>query len=190
MRKSREFQQCIDEAELREVTLYGSVFTWWNGRNGEQAIWKRLDRCFVNEQWETELQTHVQHLSKGTSDHSPLLIKLEPQRRLGRKPFTFLNVWCDHEKFMGVVKRSWEEGVDGNAMYTFMTKLKRLRAVLKRWNWEVFGDIFAKIKKLEGMVREVECEMQDCPSEENVIKYRKAQAELQKQIVIEEKYWQ
>ncbi|XP_031121225.1 ATP-dependent RNA helicase DEAH13-like [Ipomoea triloba] len=91
-------------------------------------------------------------------------------------------------KFMEVVRRSWEEGVDGNAMYTFMTKLKRLRTVLKNWNWEVFGDIFATLKKLEGRVREVEGEMQNNPSEENMIAYRRAQAELQKQLVIEEKY--
>ncbi|XP_031114556.1 uncharacterized protein LOC116018726 isoform X2 [Ipomoea triloba] len=190
MRKSKEFQQCINETELRDVAFYGNTFTWWNGRNGEQAIWKRLDRCLVNECWENEFSTYVQHLSKSTSDHSPLLIKLEPHKQFGRKPFTFLNVWCDHEQFQEVVRRTWEEKVQGNAMYTFMIKLKRLRAVLKKWNWEVFGDIFAKIKKLEGRVMEVEGEMQDCYTEENVIKYRRAQAKLQKQIVVEEKFWQ
>lgn len=28
--KSREFQQCADVTELREISYYGNTYTWWN----------------------------------------------------------------------------------------------------------------------------------------------------------------
>ncbi|XP_019157169.1 PREDICTED: uncharacterized protein LOC109153759 [Ipomoea nil] len=190
LNKSREFQVCLDHAELREVNFYGNNFTWWNGRSGDQAIWVRLDRCVVNDKWETAAQTHVHHLSKSTSDHSPLLVAIEPHIRIGRKQFSFLNVWCEHEQFLGIVKKVWSEEVVGNSMYRFATKLKKTKRVLKNWNWEVFGNIFEKVKLLEERVRVCEEVLQGCVSEGNMLEYKKAQAELQKQVRIEEGFWQ
>lgn len=79
MAKSREFQHCVGTCGLREVSYYGNTFTWWNGRRGSQAVWKRLDRAFMNEGWENAIKSHIQHLSKATSDHSPLVMEIEPQ---------------------------------------------------------------------------------------------------------------
>jgi len=79
----------------------------------------------VNDKWEELFKTHSQHLSKTASDHSPLIVDIEPQLKMGRKPFKFLNIWCEHEQFMGVVKEAWEVRVEGNAMYRFKTVTPR-----------------------------------------------------------------
>ncbi|XP_019151079.1 PREDICTED: uncharacterized protein LOC109147875 [Ipomoea nil] len=190
MWKSRDFRQCIDTINMREVVFYGNPYTWWNGRRGSQAVWKRLDRGFANEKWEESFKTHVHHYAKASSDHAPLILDLEPVIRIGGKPFTFINSWGEHEQFLGVVREARREGVSGNEMYTFVTKLKRVKEVLKKWNWEVFGNIFEKVRELEGMVREVEEKLQEEPTDERVMEFKLLQARLQKQIRIEDKFWQ
>ncbi|XP_019198183.1 PREDICTED: uncharacterized protein LOC109192011 [Ipomoea nil] len=180
----------MPEGSLCEVAFYGNMFTWWNGRNGEQGVWKRLDICLVKNSWEAGFKTHVQYLSKSTFDHSPLLISIDCQVVVGKKPFTFLNVWADHEQFLGIVKKAWEGEVVGNAMYTFMTKLKRVKAELKKWNWEVFRNIFERVKEFERKVRELEGEVQNNPTEGNLMSYKKMQVEYQKYLVREERFWQ
>ncbi|XP_031095329.1 uncharacterized protein LOC115999629 [Ipomoea triloba] len=142
--KSRDFQECVDRADLREVTSYGGPFSWWNGRQGEQAVWKKLDRCMVNAEWDENLKTHNQYLSKASSDHSPMVLTVEPQIKFGKKPFRYLNVWSEHEQFIGVVRRGGE----------------------------------------------VEAEVQNEPSEQNLIRYKKVQAEYQRALAVEEKFWQ
>lgn len=107
MTKSAPFQHCIDRADLRETTYYGNTYTWWNGRQERQAVWKKLDRCLVNGKWEEEVQTYVQHLSKATSDHSPLVVNIEPPIKLGRKQFSFLNAWLEHEQCLAVVEEAF-----------------------------------------------------------------------------------
>lgn len=148
MAKSREFQQCVDDVGLREVVYYGGTYTWWNGRHGEQSVWKRLDRCLVNEEWETKMKTYTQYLSKAASDHAPMVINVDPPIKIGKKPFMFLNIWTEHEQFLNVVRGVWEEEVQGNAMFRFKTKLKKAKAVLKDWNWAVFGNVFERVKNV------------------------------------------
>ncbi|XP_019151080.1 PREDICTED: uncharacterized protein LOC109147876 [Ipomoea nil] len=188
--KNREFQHSVDNASLREVSYYGNPFTWWNGIEGSQAIWKRLDRALVSEKWEGSLKTYVQHLSKVTSDHAPLVMDLETQVFSSRRPFTFINAWTEHEQFLTIVQQTWEGRVEGNAMYRFVSKLKRVKSALIEWNWTVFGNIFDKVKELEEKVRVVEDALQNNPTQENLMEYKLAQAKLQKQVVIEEKFWQ
>ncbi|XP_019166699.1 PREDICTED: uncharacterized protein LOC109162453 [Ipomoea nil] len=188
--KSKEFQECIDRAMLSEVAYYGGTYTWWNGREGDQAVWKQLDRCLVNNKWEDGRKTYTQYLSKAYSDHSPMVVNMEAQIKMGRKPFIFLNVWSDHEQFMAVVKGVWSQEIQGNAMFRLKTKLKNLRMELKKWNWETFGNIFEKVKEQEEKMETVEKGLQNDPSENNLILYKKTQAEMKKALTVEEKYWQ
>lgn len=149
MNKSRDFQECVDGVELREVVFYGNPFTWWNGRQEDQAIWKRLDRGFVSDGWDGMLKTYMQHLGKASSDHSPLIMCIELQIKMGKRPFGFINALGEHEQFLKVVKRAWEVRIEGNTMYKFVSKLKSVKQALKKWSWEGFGDIFAKVEELE-----------------------------------------
>ncbi|XP_019196178.1 PREDICTED: uncharacterized protein LOC109190182 [Ipomoea nil] len=93
---------------------------------------------------------------------------LQSQVKLGKRPFIFLNAWGDHEQLKGVVQRVWEERVEGNEMYSFITKHKKVKRVLKNWNWEVFGNIFEKLSELEEKVSNSESAMQTDPSEEKL----------------------
>nr|GME05807.1 uncharacterized protein LOC109164037 [Ipomoea batatas] len=178
--------------DLIDSSAYGSSFTWWNGRRKESAIWMRLDRFLYTSAWELIFKTSVQHLSRTSSDHCPLLVTSQALSvQHISKHFIFLNVWTKHEDFLRVVKESWDVPIDG-ALCTFLaTKLSRLKKVLTPWNKETFGNIFSKLQELED---ERYCSWRGYCNKTPMMKelsltIKKSVALLQKQISIEEEYW-
>ncbi|XP_009759123.1 uncharacterized protein [Nicotiana sylvestris] len=43
-----DFRHYINTCNLTDLGFKGSIFTWWNERSEEDCIFKRLDRCFGN----------------------------------------------------------------------------------------------------------------------------------------------
>nr|GME19992.1 uncharacterized protein LOC109164037 [Ipomoea batatas] len=126
-RKTTDFRECVSTCDLIDSSAYGSSFTWWNGRRKESAIWMRLDRFLYTSAWELIFKTSVQHLSRTSSDHCPLLVTSQALSvQHISKHFIFLNVWTKHEDFLRVVKESWDVPIDGAPMYILATKLSRL----------------------------------------------------------------
>ncbi|XP_060190703.1 uncharacterized protein LOC132619963 [Lycium barbarum] len=69
-----DFAFSVNSCELEEIRFKGSPFTWWNGRAGDDCIFQRLDRMFINaplQDWFNSLE--VEHLARTGSDHAPLL---------------------------------------------------------------------------------------------------------------------
>ena len=85
----------------------------------------------------------VTHLSRTFSDHCPVLIELLGSRtNATNKPFRFHTMWLLHPRFPKVVEEAWS----GNrsfplAIFDFTTKVKK-------WNSEIFGNIFARKRKV------------------------------------------
>lgn len=71
---------------------------------------------------------------------SPYLLSARP------KQFRFQRMWNTHTDFKKVVKNSWEQECQGTGLSALpIIKLKRLKKVLKYWNWTTFGNIFEKL---------------------------------------------
>ena len=59
-------------------------------------------------------------------------------------------MWLEVEGSRDLIKRRWEEArVEGYASFVVAKKLKVIKAEIKKWNREVFGDI--KIRKYNLM---------------------------------------
>nr|XP_009626052.1 uncharacterized protein LOC104116818 [Nicotiana tomentosiformis] len=43
-----DFAHCNNICNLFDLGYKGSLYTWWNGRSGDDFIFKRLDRCLGN----------------------------------------------------------------------------------------------------------------------------------------------
>nr|XP_016491096.1 PREDICTED: uncharacterized protein LOC107810782 [Nicotiana tabacum] len=100
-----DFRYYINTSNLFYLGFKGSIYTWWNGRAEENCIFKRLDRCLANLEFQNLWPgIEVEHLTKIRSDHSPLLIKLSPEVAPIKKSFRFLNFWLKHESFHEVVR--------------------------------------------------------------------------------------
>ncbi|XP_075076577.1 uncharacterized protein LOC107792041 [Nicotiana tabacum] len=73
-----DFRHCINTCNLFDLGFKGSIFTWWNGRAEEDCIFKILDRCLANVEFQQKFPgIEVQHLSKTGSDHSPMFLKCD-----------------------------------------------------------------------------------------------------------------
>ncbi|KAF9619406.1 hypothetical protein IFM89_006593 [Coptis chinensis] len=77
-------------------------------------------------------------------------------------PFKIFNMWCTDPNFRDIVKASWEIPIWGHSIFILTQKLKKLKATLKKWNKEVFGNITSKVemesKNLERMQNQFETE--------------------------------
>ncbi|XP_075109128.1 uncharacterized protein LOC142180921 [Nicotiana tabacum] len=150
-----EFRHYINTCNLTDLGFKGSIFTWWNGRSEEDCIFKRLDRCFGNnELQQTFPGLEITHLSKIGSDHCPMLLKCDIETPPIKKSFRFLNFWTKHETFKDVVKENWNVDFSANPFYIFNYKLKKLKQALSTGSKATYGDIFQKIAIHEEVIEE------------------------------------
>ncbi|KAL9686800.1 hypothetical protein QQ045_031193 [Rhodiola kirilowii] len=75
--------------------------------------------------------------------------------------FKFVGAWTEHENFQDIVKTSWAQKAHSNPLLNFALKLKRLRRVLRKWNWEQFRDVNLKLRQLTKRVELLELELQN-----------------------------
>jgi len=90
------------------------------------------------------------------SDHFLLLLDCGTQRE-GKRHFKFENMWLKSDGFVEQVQHWWGSyDFQGPPSYVLANKLKALKADLKKWNAEVFGDVGKKKELLEG-IKELKC---------------------------------
>nr|XP_019067280.1 uncharacterized protein LOC109119268 [Solanum lycopersicum] len=157
MRKSMDFIAVIEACGLVDIGFSGHKFTWSNKRGINHRIRKRLDRALVNDLWLEKMpQTTITHLSTTGSDHCPLLLEMVSAEANHINYFKFLNCWVDNPNFMVTVKNCWDRPVEGNAMWKFHQKMKRLSKTLSVWSRNEYGDIFQQVRMYEEQVHEAE----------------------------------
>ncbi|XP_015057525.1 uncharacterized protein LOC107003747 [Solanum pennellii] len=157
MKKSMDFIAAIEACGLVDIGFSGHKYTWSNKRGITYRIWKRLDRALVNDLWLEKMpQTTITHLSTTGSDHCPLLLEMVSNESEYIKYFRFLNCWIDNRNFILTVKECWDRPVEGNAMWQFHQKMKRISNTLSVWSRKEFGDIFNKVRMYEEQVHEAE----------------------------------
>lgn len=83
-----DFRHCVNTCNVTDLGFKGSIYTWWNGRAEEDCIFKTLDRCFANIEFQQFWHAlEITHLSKIGSDHSPMLISCNPKSTSIKKTF-------------------------------------------------------------------------------------------------------
>lgn len=95
----------------------GPAYTWANNQQGRALILERLDRGIATASWINSFpNSKVFHLPNYSSDHLPILIRLEPLPRRKARQFKVEQWWSAHHDFEEVCKRavtrenmSWEE---------------------------------------------------------------------------------
>ena len=150
-RLMRRFSQVIEDLELKDLSLRGGTFTW-RGSQGNQRM-ARLDRFLVSEDWDMYFGGVNQSvLPKLTSDHFPIQLFGGDRPSRGPMLFRFENMWLKEEGFHNLIADWWTSFVyQGSRSYVVMEKLKALKAKLKTWNKEIFGNVE---EKKEGSVAE------------------------------------
>lgn len=110
-----DFQYCVMRNGLIDDGYIREAFTWCNNRRGQHIIWERLDRALYNREFhERYPSTTVTHLVRTTSDHSPLLLKLERDASNASDGFIFQRTWADHPDFLNLFTVNWARPISGS----------------------------------------------------------------------------
>jgi len=155
-RDTEAFKDFIKSAKLVDVFPKGGAFTWNNKRGGDRQIASPMHRFLVIETIHLEGNTMESNiLPSGDFDHWPIIMIAAFQGTPRNKPFRFEKFWFSHPEFLPKIEQWWNEplGIRGTKMLILQAKLKHIRARLKSWNQEVFGNIFKEKKKMEDLVR-------------------------------------
>ncbi|KAL8171663.1 hypothetical protein V2J09_023467 [Rumex salicifolius] len=89
---------------------------------------------------------HVRHLPKFASNHTPLLLNLDPStsQNRHRRPFRFEGARFLHPDFRAFLARAW------NGKNEVVEALSRLKPKLVRWNKMIFRNIEEKKERTAG----------------------------------------
>lgn len=93
-----------------------------------------------------------QHLSRTLSDHAQLLVTYKDSLLREPRPFRYQHMWASHPTFKQMVKTCWDQPLYATPLCALVGKLKRLKQELKKWNKEVFGNLFSNISAAEENV--------------------------------------
>ncbi|XP_019427155.1 PREDICTED: uncharacterized protein LOC109335475 [Lupinus angustifolius] len=151
-----DFQKFSEDGSLHHILTRGDEFTWTNRRRGLAHTKKRLDRSMCNDNWMTIWQqSYCFTLPISASDHHPIMLGFYNEAAKIQSQFRFHKMWLKNESLRGVIETHWANRVVGCPMYILASKLKGLKAILKVWNKDVFGNIHIRVKEafsqLEGL---------------------------------------
>ncbi|XP_059301933.1 uncharacterized protein LOC132053854 [Lycium ferocissimum] len=124
-----DFYECIDSCGMVDIGYSGSNYTCSNT---------------------------VKHLSRVGSDHRPLFLRCKNDQVGGIKYFKFLEFWTSQEDFLDVVRSDWNLPIDGNPMWRFHQKLKRLGRRLATWSRNEIGDVHENAEVWENKMQILE----------------------------------
>ncbi|XP_026450801.1 uncharacterized protein LOC113350913 [Papaver somniferum] len=141
-----EFNHCLQSCGLINAPKSGLSFSWCNNRAGVKRILCNLDRVVYNDKW-MEIYPNWEYKvgTRGASDHSPLCGAHNSIPKPQNAPFRALKVGLTHKYFLKIVSDEWNKEISGTPIFIFMHKFKNLKTILKKWNWDVFGDVNAKL---------------------------------------------
>lgn len=149
-RSMETFREAMRFCSLEDLGYTGSMFTWSNGRQGNDNIRERLDQFLASlECRNTHLSYKIRHLPRYKSNHSPILLESGLlndgiERRGDRHGFRFEHMWIEHPAFVRTLKESWSATT---LMNNLSGQLNQCGADLVQWARKEFGSVRKKKKR-------------------------------------------
>ncbi|XP_076947995.1 uncharacterized protein LOC143620116 [Bidens hawaiensis] len=129
---ARDFNEFIDEADLKEYNMKGKKYTCMASR-GDVKL-SKIDRVLVCSNFISKWPNAcLRAFPRERSDHAPLVLSLV-DTNFGPKPFRWFNSWgdkADCEDVVGKILRNC--AVSGPSDVILMKKFRLLREKLKKW---------------------------------------------------------
>ena len=126
----------------------------------------------------------VTHLPRTFSDHHPVLIELwKPNSNSLERPFRFQTMWLLHPDFHRIVIEAWSEGVSLKVATTDFTRKA------KKWNYEVFGNLFVRKKRVLARLNGTQKVLAENPIESPMRLENQLIEEYSSILLQEEEFW-
>ncbi|XP_057828258.1 uncharacterized protein LOC131039491 [Cryptomeria japonica] len=118
----------INDQCLIDLDLTRASFTWSNRRVGAALIQVRLDWALISIDWLQHYSCSLNSMIRVDSDHYLISFMVEPK---------------------GSVKEWWSVQIDGTSIFRIAKKLRFVKEMVKKWNKEIFVDIFLQKSTLQ-----------------------------------------
>ncbi|KAL5556427.1 hypothetical protein UlMin_038663 [Ulmus minor] len=137
----------LDNLGLVELPSQGLKYSWSNGRNENNVIRAKLDRCVANADWWGLFpNVDVKILPQTSSDHSPVVLNFDGCSTFLKRSFRFEAIWTRDKRSHWVVEHSWAKAYHSRPSTKLSKRLFQTRRGLSVWNREQFGKIQTRIK--------------------------------------------
>eukprot|EP00253_Pinus_taeda_P031168 PITA_31168 len=160
---------------------------------GNRQVASRLDRFLISKSIVLQnLDMEATILPIGGSNHWPIQLHFTNMNKPQNRPFRFESFWIDHPTFMQNIESWWTQTSvkSDNIMYIFQQKLKIIKAKLKCWNKNTFGNIFQAKKELEEKMADLQQTMiKDGPNKERLAQESNLQKQWEDRLIQEEQLW-
>ncbi|XP_071718049.1 uncharacterized protein [Rutidosis leptorrhynchoides] len=145
--RAKLFNSFIENSQLIEIPLLGKRFTRISD-NGTK--FSKLDRFLVNDLFlQTWGDVAAIALDRGTSDHSPIVIRVSDVD-FGPKLFKLFDLWLESKEVEKIVIDAWNSEVFGfKEDCRFRDKLKRVKEALRIWSKSKYGALDREIESLK-----------------------------------------
>lgn len=101
--RALQFQECLNTSKMIDIGFSGARYTWSNNRPIGQLVQERIDRVFVNVEWNALfLEAWVEHLERGHSNHYLVKLHWDRAQIYGHDwSFRFQPMWLPTPPFQG-----------------------------------------------------------------------------------------
>ncbi|XP_059626944.1 uncharacterized protein LOC132269705 [Cornus florida] len=81
-----------------------------------------------------------------------------------------LKVWCLHEGITEVIKKAWDDPITGTPIHILLKKLRNVKAAIKVWNKNSFGDIEERVLSTKKVLEDFQLSLLDNPTNDMFVK--------------------
>lgn len=189
-KRTRDFRDCLLEAEIEDLNFRGNTFTWWNKRKSDPVA-KKLDRVLVNNQWLVNFPYSLAVFgSQDFSDHAVASINLSPTAVEAKRPFKFYNYLLRNESFLPMVQDRWYSfNIIGSGMFIVSKKLKMLKRDIREFAKHNYSDLEKRTKEAHETLLILQDSMLADPTPFNADRELQAQLKWEELSKAEEEFY-
>ena len=147
-KRTRDFQECLLDSDLSDLTFRKNSFTWWN-KSKSRPVAEKLDRVLVNFHWGSVFPEAFAFFEEPDfSDHASCSVSLSSRSNKAKKTFRFYNFLLQNEEFLSVVTNHWYSmNVSGSAMLRLSLKLKGLKNIIRKFSKENYSNLEKRVSE-------------------------------------------
>ena len=109
----QHFRDAVDVCMLLDIGYSGRFWTFEKKVRGGSYTKVRLDRALANTDWRARFPlADLTHLTAASSDHIPILMRLNREQPSSRqpRPFRYEVMWEGHESWSDTINSAWTDG--------------------------------------------------------------------------------
>ncbi|KAJ9536550.1 hypothetical protein OSB04_un000302 [Centaurea solstitialis] len=144
-----DFASCLEDIDVFDIRYTGIQHTWCQKPKEEAGIKRKLDRILANVEFTNAfVDAAASFLPRGLSDHSPGLLTFKGGTRKRIFGFKFDNFLVHDPQFRTIVQNAWSVDIQGTFMFRLTSKLKSLKAPLRRLR-STYGNLSVRTTRLK-----------------------------------------